>query len=142
MAVPVPSVTAVTVPGVFAPGLFPNARVTTAPEIGALTEFDSWTFTAGVICAPAAVSVGCTVKVSIAPTGGAIVRGKMEFVDCCGEPESWTLTVKVKDPRAAGFAIEEIWPLEELRIRPVGRVPCETVQVREPAPPVAVSWAE
>ena len=56
-------------------------------------------------------------------------------LDCCGEAESLAVNEKLEVPVAVGVPL--IRPVAELRARPAGNVPAETVHVIGACPPEA-----
>src|SRR5260370_12469072 len=74
--------------------------------------------------------------VAIARVKGAMVRVKLAFAVCAGEPESVTLKPSgVLLTWAVGVPL--ICPVAAFRLKPLGRVPEINCQVYEPVPPVA-----
>jgi hypothetical protein len=73
--------------------------------------------------------------------GAAVmVKLKLAFAVCAGEPESVTLKPRVVLVGAAG--VPAIVPVDALSDRPVGSVPAVNCQVYAPVPPVAARVCE
>jgi hypothetical protein len=71
--------------------------------------------------------------------GAAITKVKVEFVVCCGDPLSFTVTPKVKVPVTVG--VPEITPLDADRDNPAGSWPELIEEANGAVPPVALTLA-
>lgn len=65
---------------------------------------------------------------------------KPAVVDCCGELESTTLTVKEDVPVEVG--LPEICPVLVFSVRPLGKLPTLTLQIYGCVPPIAARGLE
>ena len=75
------------------------------------------------------------------PATAALTRIEKDCVaDCCTPLESFTKIVNEKDPEEVG--VPKICPVDDPRVKPVGRDPDETDQAYGLLPPVAASEAE
>ena len=69
----------------------------------------------------------------------AMLMLKLADAAVAGEPESLTLTVKLKVPVASG--VPEIAPVED-RVRPPGKAPVPMLQLYGVVPPLAANVVE
>ena len=90
--------------------------------------------------APSCASGKSPVKIVRDDPVAAIATVKDFAAVCAGELESFTWTEKLYEPAVVGVPL--IAPLDEFRVKPVGRLPVDTVQLYGVVPPVACKVAE